>query len=262
LKFHELLLDILSVIDPFKSVISHVALKKLGDGTVRIVAKSCDKSVSIQAFTKEVVEDFEHTACLGNLPYLHSVMKSKYISKSSNVDIDLDYELASNGTTTALKTITVSDGNKLVVHYRAVDPFIAKFGKPKSIEIDSWAVVFGIDKTVIDDYAELNKIHRASPKIGSEQDDLFRLTYDDGKVFAIFGEKGNSAKMVLSSVVESNGGNKLSALFSATRFQSMLGLVKKSGQGIAYVASKALRVETETETVSYTFETAAKMIVE
>lgn len=262
MKFHELLLEVLSVIDPFKSVVTHVALKKLDDGTVRIAAKSVDKSVSIKAFTKEVVEDFDHTACLGNLSYLHSVMKSKYIAKSDNVNIKLDYELATNGTTIALKNIEVTDGNKLVVHYRAIDPFIAKFGKPKSVDIDSWPVIFGIDKDVIEDYAELNKIHRASPKIGGEQDDLFRLTYDDGKVFAIFGDKGNSAKMVLSSVVESNGSGKLSALFSATRFQSMLGLVKKSGQGLAYVAPKALRVETETEKVSYTFETAAKKIVE
>lgn len=262
MKFHELLLEVLSVIDPFKSVITHVGMKKLADGTVRIYAKSIDKSITINAFTKQVVEDFDHSACLGNLPYLHSVMKSKYIAKAENAAIDLDYEMSTNGTTTALKTITVSDGKKLVVHYRAVDPFLAKFGKPKNLDIDKWPVVFGIDKTVIDDYAELNKIHKASPKIGSEQDDLFRLTFNEGQVFAIFGEKGNSAKMVLSSVVESDGANKLSTLFSATRFQSILGLVKKSGQGIAYVAQKALRVETETERVSYRFETAAKRMVE
>lgn len=262
MKFHELLLEVLSIIDPFKAVVSHVALQKLPNGTVKIAAKSSDKSVTIRAVTKEEVDDFDNAACLGNLSYLHSVMKSKYIAKAKKVEMDLEYEIASDGKTTALRAITVSDGKKLVVNYKAVDPFIAKFGNPTELDVDDWPVVFGIDKNVIGDYMELNKIHRASPKIGSEQDDLFRLTFNDDQVFAIFGEKGNTAKMVLSSVAESNKIDRLSALFSATRFQSILNLVKTSGQGIAYLADKALRVETDTPCVSYVFETAAKRLVE
>jgi len=261
LEFKNLLTDILSKVEPFSDGVSHILMRKEGDGGIAFLAKSRDGNISITGTSKEIIPFFEDVACLGSLPYLGSVLNSAYFKKGNDLNMELNYETSSNGKTRALRSILFTTKNgKFESFYQATDPFVHNLNKNKPSVIDNWPIEFTINKGVIAEFTEVAKIHKSAPKIGGDRDDIFTLAYSSEKILAIFGEKGHQSTVILAEDVDYSGvTDSLSALFSLTTVQSLFKLIGKS-DAVCRVADKALKIELETINGFYFFVTTAKKL--
>lgn len=253
--------DLLTSTYPFRDSITHILMKSDDSDRIAVAAKSRDGSISIRGKTQKPIKEFQHVACLGSLPYLHSVFSSPYVKKADDLNIKLNYETASDGKSEALRSMEIKGKRGLHVFYQAVDPFVNQLNRIKIPTTADWPVLFGIDKSTIDAFTEMRKISMQVPKTGSDRDDIFQLIYSEGEIIAVFGEKGHQADITLTEAEPSEEIDKLSALFSITQFRSILDLVGSKG-AVAYFSSKALRIDTETDVLSYEFVTSAKRLAE
>lgn len=251
-----LLTDLLTNVDPFKDVVTHIMVKEK-DGKAIAAAKSKDGSISIMARSLGEVPGFAHVACLGSLPYLRSAINSSYMAEGN---LDLSFDEASDGKTQMLRSIQLSGSNGFSVFYQAVDPFINKLIRIKNPAALDYPVAFVINDAFISNFDEIHKVHMQAPKMGTDLDDIFTLAYDDGKMVGLFGERGHSSTVTLTDEVEVEPGtDKVNAMLSISRFRSILKLVGKNG-GAGFLSDKALKVDTETRTVGYEFVTTAKKV--
>ena len=262
-EFRNLLADLLSNTEPFRDSISHLLLKKTESGDVAAAAKSRDGNIAVTARSKMDVPEFHDVACLGSLPFLNSIVNSAYFSgKAKSVsNMELNYDISSNGKTNALRSIDFTSGKKMEIFYQATDPYINDLTRVKKATVKDWNVKFQITPTLIADFMEALKIQKAAPKIGGDRDEVFTLSYtQDNEIIAVFGEKGHSTSIVLSKQVEeSEDVNVITSLFSIVNFQAILKLVGKK-EATCFLADKALKVEMETDQAFYSLMTTAKKL--
>ncbi len=255
----DLLIDVLSVVEPFRDEITHILMKRTEGGDIVAVAKSKDSNISITVMSSNDVPEFSGVACFGSLPYLGAVVKSKYLT-GDNYSVEPAFDTASDGKTRALRSITFKGGkNKLEAFYQATDPFVNRLNKIKPPTIKEWPITFDIDSQFIKDFTEIQKVHRAAPKIGGDRDDIFTLAYNNGEIIAVFGERGHQSSMVLTEKAESSGQDKMGALLPVSHFQAILKLVAPAkGLGVAKFAEKALRVDITTDLATYSLMILSK----
>lgn len=258
-EFKAFLSDLLTSVDPFKDVISHIMMRER-DGRVIAVAKSRDGSISIQVKSRGEVPGYSHKACLGSLPYLRSALASAYMKEGT---LELTTGESSRGNDEVLRSIKLKGSHGFNVFYQAVDPFVSRLTEieqpKKSTELD-YPVAFGVDAQFISNFDEAFKVQQQAPKVGTDRDDIFTVSYNNDTVEAIFGEKGHQATVILTKTVEAaTGVDKASALFSMTKFRSILKLIGK-GDGIGSLSEKALRIDTETKQTEIQFVMSAKRV--
>ena len=258
-EFKTFLADLLTSVDPFKDVISHIMMREK-DGRVIAVAKSRDGSISIQVKSRGEVPGYSHKACLGSLPYLRSALASAYMKDGT---LELTTGASSRGNDEVLRSIKLKGTHGFNIFYQAVDPFINKLTEidqpKKSTELD-YPVAFAVDSQFISSFDEAYKVQQQAPKIGTDRDDIFTVSYNDSTVEAIFGEKGHQASIILTSTVEAaTGVDKVNSLFSMSKFRSILKLVGK-GTGIGSLSEKALCIDTETKQTEIQFVMSAKRV--
>ena len=148
--------------------------------------------------------------------------------------------------------------NKLEAFYQATDPFVNKMNKVRPEKIDNWPVEFEITQEVIKDFTEIQKVHKASPKMGSDRDDLFTLAYNGGSVIAMFGDKSHRSNMTLCEDAKCDDSvSMVNALISVSNFQAILKLIGK-GKATARLTDRGLKVELVTELATYSLIIAAK----
>jgi hypothetical protein len=257
-EFKAFLSDLLTSVDPFKDVITHIMMRER-DGKVIAIAKSRDGSISIQVKSRGEVPGYSHKACLGSLPYLRSALASAYMKEGT---LELTTGESSRGNDEVLRSIKLKGSHGFNVFYQAVDPFVSKLSNvdtPKSTELN-YPVAFAVDTKFIESFDEVYKVQQQAPKIGTDRDDIFTVSYNNSSVEAIFGEKGHQATVILTKTVEAaTGVDKVNSLFSMTKFRSILKLVGK-GTGIGSLSDKALRIDTETKQTEIQFVMSAKRV--
>jgi hypothetical protein len=263
--FRDVMVDVLTHIEPFRDSISNLLMRKNTDGSITAVAKARDGNIALMIESKEEIPEFDHIACFGSLPYLRSILKSSYFNGKSKgsvgMNINMEFDTASNGETTALRSIQfTTKSGKFEALYQATDPFVNNLNKVKLPTIDIWDADFVIGQNEIKDFAEVLKIHKAAPKIGGDRDDIFKLTIDDGVVQAIFGDKGHHSMVTLGEnvdiVTDLTG---INSLFSISKLEAMFKLIGK-GEAQCSVAEKAFRVQLETPWCTYSIVTVAKKL--
>ena len=256
IEFRDLLIDVVTVVEPFRDAISHINMKRAPSGDVVIGAKSSNGSVSVTATSKIDVPDLEGIACFGSIPYLSATLNSPLIKDNNSFSMETMYETASDKKTRALRHLTFKGGgNKLNVSFKVADPFISQLSKVKISAIRDWGASFKVDQDFIKSFNDVQKIHRAAPKMGGDRDDIFTLSYTGEEIIAIFGEKGHQTHMVLTD--KATGDNKVNALLSITQLQSILKLLGK-GEGEAKFAQKGLRIDFDTDYAVYTISILGK----
>ena len=244
-EFRDLLTDLLNAVDPFRDTITHILMRRSDNG-VEAAARSRDNAIYIKAVAKKSIEDYDHIACFGKLPYLKTILNSNYIKGKSKFKIDLKYDIATDDKTTALRTVKFSGGG-MTAFYTPTDPFVNKLNNVKIPTVSTWPVLFGINADVINHFEQLFKIHSSAPRVGSDRDDVFQLAYSNGEILALFGEKGHQSQVVLTTEAETTTEiDKLSALFSITHFRAIMKFMGKAG-GVAYFADKFLKIEMATD---------------
>jgi hypothetical protein len=264
-QFKQFRADLLASFDPFKDVITHIYLRRRKDGQegVEAAAEPRDQSLKITAVSKKPVSEFQNVACLGNLSYLKSVVQSSYLKKDAK--LELSYDVDSKGKGEALRHISFSGGKGFKTHYQATDPYIDQLGRVKPVKIEDWPVAFYINVDVVKNFEEIHKINASAPKIGSDLDDVFHLVYEDGKIEGIFGDHGNQSSVILSDIAEAEEEEedvkRITALFSISRLRFILKQIGK-GEAMAYLCSKGLKIDTETEHAKYQFVMQAKRMAQ
>jgi len=254
MKLKDLLPDVLTATERFRDVVTHVILKDHGENSL-IVAKSIDGSIYIGGTTTSEVEDFEDIACLGSLDFLKASLDAPAMEVGS---LELNIDLSAAGDARVVRSITLSGKDGYNVFYQAVDPFISKLNKISVTKVSSWPVVFAVDQTFMTRFNETMKVHARAPKIGTDEDDIFLLSYGDGKISASFGEKGHQVSTTLTEEVEITGeADKVTALFSISKFNSILKLLGNKTT-IGYLDSKAMKIEMSTKYAVYEFVMTAK----
>ncbi len=257
LEFKNLLTDVLSVVEPFRDEIPFILMKRTQEQDIALAAKSKNGNIRITARSHKDVPDFEGVACLGSLQYLSAVLNSPQMSGKNNFSIKQHYETATDGKTHALRYMTFKGGRKMEVFYEATDPFVNKMNKIKPPKIDSWPITFKINAAFIKDFNDITKVHRASPKLGGDRDDVFTLLYSNGKMSAVFGEKSHQSTMILTEDTTTTGVDTHNDLFPVTHFQAILKLIGKN-TGVGKLAPRALRIDTSTEYATYSLMITAK----
>lgn len=263
--FRDVMVDMLTHIEPFRDSISNLLMRKNTDGSITAVAKARDGNIALLIESKEEIPGFDHIACFGSLPYLRSILKSAYFNgkskTSSGMGIDMEFAVSSNGETTALKSIQFSTkSGKFEAFYQATDPFVNNLNKVKLPTIDVWDADFIVGQNEIKDFNEVLKIHKTAPKIGGDRDDIFKLTIDDGVVQATFGDKGHNSSVSLADNVDIiTDIPGINSLFSVSKIEAMFKLIGK-GEAQCSVAKKALRIQLETAWCTYSIVTTAKKL--
>jgi len=263
--FRDVMVDILTHIEPFRDSITNLLMRKNPDGTITAVAKARDGNIGFLIESKEEIPEFDHIACFGSLPYLRSILKSAYFNgkgkASTGMGIDMQYEVASNGETTALRAIQfTTKTKKFEAFYQATDPFVNNLNKVKLPTIEEYDAEFIIGQDEIKDFGEVLKIHKTAPKIGGDRDDIFKLTIDDGNVQATFGDKGHHSSVTLADDVDiTTDIAGIDSLFAVSKIESMFKLIGK-GEAHCSVAKRALRIQIETAWCTYSIVTVAKKL--
>lgn len=255
MKLKDLLPDILEVTSRFRNVITHIILTDRGDN-VKILAKSTDGSMAISGVTKGPVDDLNNIACLGSLDFLSASLSAPAMKKGT---LDLHIDSSADGKAQVVRSITMTGENGYSVFYQAVDPFISKLNKIAVNKIKDWPVLFAIDKTYIERFTDTMKVHAKAPKIGTDEDDIYTLTYSDGQITVEFGERGHQVSMMLTGETETTGTTeKVNALFSISQTDAILKLVGKEG-AVGYLVDKAMKVDIHTKHAEYEFVSTAKL---
>ena len=258
-EFKNLLTDILMVVEPFRDEIPFVLMKRTQEQDIALAAKSKSGSIRITARSHMDVPDFEGVACLGSLQYLSAVLNSpQFKGDKKEFEITQHYETATDGKTHALRYITFKGGRKMEVFYEATDPFVNRMNKIKPPKIDKWPITFNINEAFIKDFNDITKVHRASPRLGGDRDDVFTMLYSKGQISAVFGEKSHQSTMILTDDVTADEGiDTHNDLYLVNHFQTILKLVGKN-KGVGKLAPFALRVDTSTEYATYSILITAK----
>ncbi len=263
--FRDVMVDILTHIEPFRDSISNLLMRKNTDGSITAVAKARDGNIALMIESKLEIPEFDHIACFGSLPYLRSILKSAYFNgkgkNSTGMGIEMEFAISSNGKSEALRAIQfTTKSGKFEAFYQATDPFVNNLNKVKLPTIDIWDADFIIGQDEIKDFSEVLKIHKTAPKVGGDRDDIFKLTIDDGEVQATFGDKGHHSTVTLGEnvdiVTELSG---IDSLFAVSKLEAMFKLIGK-GEAQCSVAKKALRIQLETAWCTYSIVTVAKKL--
>lgn len=259
--FRDFVYDILEKTAPFKDEVTHVVMKKddLGD----VVARVMSSILSLSATAKVEMPDFHDVACFGSLPYLRSLLKSKYITgKEAKYEVTFHYQDHKNGKPPSIRNISIKAG-RMTSFYQATNPYlnnlVSGIRKPK---VNDWVIGFPLGREAIDEFKEASRIHAMAPKIGGERDDIFSLGFDGKSIIASFGEKGHQTSVVLTDDAESvEPDRKMSALFSIKQFSGLLEMIGKE-TAVMSLASNALRIEVENGVAAYTAVLTAKKLVD
>jgi len=255
------LIDVLTGIDPFKDVVSHIFIRRnKEDSTLEAAAKARDGSISIRAISKKPIKEFEYVACLGNLSYLKSVLISPYMKADGKMK--LGWETASNGKSQALRYIEFSGGKGFKTFYQATDPFVNQLGRIEIKKNQEWPVAFHIGPAVVKNFDDIYKIHLSAPRTGSDLDDIFRLSFTEKGIEGVFGDNDTEASVILSDIAEAEEGtDKMSGLFQISRFRSILKQIGKN-EALAYQGAYALMIDTETTHSNFQFVMQAKKMAD
>ncbi len=259
--FRDLLSDVLGTVLPFKDAISHLLVRSDSQGNIAIAAKSRTGDVDIRVDPKIAVPEFHNVACLGALPYLNSVVNSKYIRDGGKYEMNMEFGESSRKEITTLKTIEFTAGRRMNAFYQATDPYLTDLNKVKGVsqKISEWDLNFLITQDTISDYMEGLKIHRSTPRSGSSEE-VFRVLYADGDVYARFGDRGNTTKVLMSDSVENvTGIEKLNPLFGIDRVRAVYNLIGRE-EAVCSLTQLAIRFLIETELAEYTIVAAAKKL--
>lgn len=265
-EFRNFLNDILEKALLFKDDVTHVIMTRSKGGDIVSGVRSTGTVISIKAQYKNDLDAFHEGEkfCFGSLPYLHSILKSRYLSaKGATFAFEFNVQNSSDGKTPALRNMRVRAG-KMDSFYQATDPYLNNvIGGVNAPNVTDWTVMFGIDKEAEQEFTEISKIHAMAPKIGGERDDIFALGFDGNTILASFGEKGHQSNVELTENAESMmEGRKINALFSIRHFKAILRIVNEAGGGVMTLSPKALRVEFENDLAKYTITLTAKKIQE
>ena len=248
----------------FKDDVTHVVVTRSPAGSIVGGVRSVGTVVSIKAQCKHEMDGFQEGEkfCFGSLPYLSSILKSKYM-RGDDFSFEFNVKPSSDGKTPALRNMRIRAG-KMDSFYQATDPYLNNIiGGVNAPSITDWVVMFGVDKAAIGEFDEASKIHAMAPKIGGERDDIFSLGFDGDSILASFGEKGHQTNVTLTdnteSLIESR---KINAMFSIRHFKAILRMIDEAGGAIVTLAPKALKVEFENAQAKYTVTLTSKKIQE
>lgn len=260
--FRDFVFEILERTMPFKEELKYLNLKKDQAGTV-IAAMPCPgRIISVQASCRKEMPELVAPACLGSLPYLHSLLRSKYMKADKDFEIAFNNKAATDGSTTVLRSMNIKAG-AMESFYQATDPFINNLNKITPPKITDWAVMFGVDRSFIEEFEEVSKIHAMAEKAF----DVFSLGFDGQAIVASFGQRVNQTSVVLTTNAESlqpggqSGKHKMSVLFAVKEFRGLFKLLgDRLGSGIMTLAPRALKVESDSEIAHYTSVLTAKRL--
>ncbi len=265
-EFRAFLNDILEKALLFKDDVTHVVMTRSKGGGIVAGCRSNGTVISIKAQFKDDLDMFHEGEkfCFGSLPYLNSILKSKYMaSKGASFAFNFNVQTSSDGKTPSLRNMRVRAG-KMDSFYQATDPYLNNIiGGVNAPNVTDWTVMCGIDQAAEREFTEISKIHAMAPKIGGDRDDIFSLGFDGNAILASFGEKGHQSNVELTENAESMmDGRKINALFSIRHFKALLRIVNEAGGGVMTLAPKALKVEFENDLAKYTIMLTAKKIQE
>jgi len=257
--FRDFVFEILERTMPFKEELKYLNLKRDQAGTV-VAAMPCPgRVISVQAACLKEMPELVAPACLGSLPYLHSLLRSKYMKGDKDFEITFNNKPGTDGSTTVLRSLAIKAGG-MESFYQATDPFINNLNKITPPKVTDWAVMFGVDRSFIEEFEEVSKIHAMAER-GL---DIFSLGFDGKAVMASFGQRVNQTSVVLTTNTEAlhstvrSGSDKMSALFAVKEFKGLFKLL--GGSGIMMLAPKALKVESDSEMARYTGVLTAKKL--
>lgn len=256
-EFRNLLAETITVVEPFRDEIQFILMKKTREGDIALVGKSKSSSIEITALSKHDLPDFEGVACFGSVSYLGAILKSKYL-KNGSFSMEVEYkERKDYNTKSVFSILFESEDEKFQAFYQATDPFVNKMNRIKPLNITNWPVSFTITQDFIKDFNEIIKVHKSGPKLGGDRDDLFTLSFSNGNIVAIFGEKGHRSNLVLCDNAVGKDVDTISALLNISLFQSILKLIGK-GDAKARFTSTALKIDIDNDAATYSLTIAAK----
>lgn len=252
--------EFLEKIAPFTKSISHVHLAKMKDGRGVLAAPSRDRSVEVQAITKQPLEDLQGVACLGNLLYLRQILKSSFIRDS---EITLSYRDAKDNRPASVNTVQFSVPKKSAILYQATDPFMGNLVMPVKQKITEWPVSFILEGKAFEEITEMSQIQAASSVTGEI---LFELIADkSGVMTAMFGKRNQSSLVLTDQVDRDDPKSGFSAKFITDHFIRLGGMtnwkVHKDGMVFQF-CDKAVKSIFETPNLEYEIILTAKKAAE
>lgn len=257
-EFRNLLAEAVTIVEPFRDELQFILMKKTKSGDISLAGKSKSSSIEMTALSKHDIPDFNGVACFGSISYLGAILKSKYL-KADNFSMDIEYKEKKDYNTQSVYAIMFESADeKFQAFYQATDPFVNKMNRIKPSAIDGWPVSFTINQEFIKDFNEIQKVHKSGPRLGGDRDDLFTLSYSDGNIVSMFGEKGHRSNLVLCTDAQGKDDiDSISALLNISLFQSILKLVGK-GEARAKFTSTALKIDIDNTAATYSLTLAAK----
>jgi len=249
--------DFLVVTGPFrdKESISHILMKKDGQGRVISAASAKNGTIAIEATAVKKISEFENTACLGSLNYLQSLLESKMVDDDG---IKINYLPSGPNSMMVARTIEFQGGNKFRAKYNATDPFINKVLTQKKSVTNKWPILMKVGPQLMLEYAETAKIHSSAPKIGGDRDDLFMLSCTNGEVKAEFGDNNNRTEIILANVETPEGTNVRN--YMSIRMISSLFRLFDGNIVDLFMAQNEIKFVYKSDFADYSFNLPAKRI--
>lgn len=252
--------EFLEKIAPFTKSISHVHLAKMKDGRGVLAAPSRDRSVEVQAVTKQPLEDLQGVACLGNLLYLRQILKSSFIR---DAEITLSYRDSKDNRPPSVNTVQFSVPKKSAILYTATDPFMGNLVMPVKQKITEWPVSFILEGKAFEDMTEMNQIQAASSVSGEV---LFELVADkSGIITAVFGKRSQSSLTLTDQVDRDDPKAGFSAKFITDHFIRLGGMTnwKVNKEGMVFqFCNMAVKSMFESPFLEYEIVLSAKKAAE
>ncbi len=252
--------EFMEKIAPYTKSITHVHVSKLKDGRGMLAAPSKDRSVNVQATTKQPLDDLQGVACLGNLLYLRQILKSSFIRDS---EITLTYRDAKDNRPPSVNTVQFSVPKKSAILYQATDPFMGNLTTPVKNMITEWPVSFILEGKAFEDMTEMNQIQAASSVAGEV---LFELIADkSGVMTAMFGKRTQSSLVLTDQVDRDDPKAGFSAKFITDHFIRLGGMQnwKANKEGLVFqFCDKAVKAIFDTPALEYEIVLSAKKAAE
>lgn len=208
--------DVVSRAQAFGQVTSHIHLRER-DGEVIAKIPSTDGSVQIESTATGQIDLGDARACLGNLPYLNTLLNSTFVDPSTKVVISTGER---NGKL-MVRSIQFTSPNRFEVTYVASDPFRESIMMPTSVKVEEWPVTFVVTPDILSDISEMKKVFSTIPSGGTE--DMFRLVCSQGGDISMeFGSESHTSVLYLDTEVESSLDKPLNLFLTTSQFLTAL----------------------------------------
>lgn len=242
--------EVLERLSPFYNVVSHIQMKELDDGRILAMGQAVDGSMTFEAKSIEPI-DFEGArACLGNLSYLNTLLKSNIVSNGCEFELAMGESRSGNS---IVRSITFRPNDRIETMFIATDPFRESVAKLSRITINEWPVVFEMNEEAKVELDQIKRIHGTAPSAGKE--DLLKLSYSSDTISVQFGSDAHVTLVDLPVIPESTTNGTISIILPSTLLMNTLkqATINSDSIIIAELAEKALRISTQSDMAEYTF---------